>query len=195
MVQFVLTEGAAVPGHSSTKLTYADYVLLPDDGLRHEIIEGEHYVTASPSTRHQRILLNLTYLIQGYLETRPVGEIFFAPFDVLLSQFNILVPDLVYISKERAYQLTAKNLQGAPNLVVEILSPSTRRRDQRLKRDVYKRTGVEEYWLVDPEDDVIVVVYRRVGGEFAEPRRFGRGETLITPLLPGLELPLDRILA
>ena len=194
MVQSVLTEDAAVSGHSSTKLTYADYVLLPDDGLRHEIIEGEHYVTPSPATRHQRILLNLTYLIQSYLETHPVGEMFFAPFDVLLSEFNIFVPDLVYISKERSHQLTAKNLQGAPNLVVEILSPSTKSRDKRLKRDVYKRTGVEEYWTVDP-DQRVVDVYRRAAGTFREPIRYECVRTLTTPLLPGLEVPLDKILA
>ena len=181
------------PGPSSTKLTYADYVLFPDDGLRHEIIEGEHYVTASPATRHQRILLNLSYLIQSHLETHPIGEIFFAPFDVLLSEINILVPDLVYISNERAHFITPQNLQGAPDLVVEILSPSTRSRDRRLKRDVYERTGVEEYWLVDPENDS-VTVHRRAGGGSGPSIRFEKGDIVTTPLLPGLEIPLDRAL-
>ena len=181
------------PGPSSTKLTYADYVLFPDDGLRHEIIEGEHYVTASPATRHQRILLNLSYLIQSYLETHPIGEIFFAPFDVLLSEINILVPDLVYISNERAHFITPQNLQGAPDLVVEILSPSTRSRDRRLKRDVYERTGVEEYWLVDPEREV-VEIYRRGAKGFQPSVRCARPEIVTTPLLPGLEIPLDKIL-
>lgn len=125
MVQSVLTEGAAAPEHSSTKLTYADYVLFPDDGLRHEIIEGEHYVTPSPAMRHQRILLNLTYLIQSYLETDSIGEMFFAPVDVLLSEFNVLVPDLIYISHERSHLLSEKNVQGAPDLVVEVLSPGS----------------------------------------------------------------------
>ena len=97
MVQSVLVEDRAVPKHSSTRLTYDDYLQFPDDGLRHEIIEGEHYVTPSPSTRHQRILLKLSHLIQSYLETHPIGEIFVAPFDVLLSEFNVFEPDLVYI--------------------------------------------------------------------------------------------------
>ena len=87
-----------MPGHSSTRLTYADYVRFPDDGLRHEIIEGQHYVTPSPVTRHQRILGNLFHLLPEYLERHPVGEVFFAPFDVLLSDINVLVPDLVYVS-------------------------------------------------------------------------------------------------
>lgn len=194
MVQSVLVEDRAVPKHSSTKLTYEDHVQFPDDDLRHEIIEGEHYVTPAPSTRHQRILLKLSHLIQSYLDTHPFGEIFFAPFDVLLSEFNVFEPDLVYISKQRAHQLNEKNLQGAPDLAVEILSHSTKHRDQRLKRNVYERTGVQEYWLVDPDADVIEVLIR-AGDEFAGPRRFSRGETLTTRLLPGFELPLDKILA
>jgi Uma2 family endonuclease len=205
MVQSVLVKRWVVTQHSAAKLTYADYEQFPDDGLRHEIIEGEHYVSPSPSTRHQRILLNLSYLMQSYLQAHPVGEIFFAPYDVLLSEFNILVPDLIYISNERSELITAKNLQGSPDLVVEILSPSTRSRDKRLKRDVYERTGVGEYWVVDPAGDV-VEVYRRSADEaesgtsltaetFHPPRRYDRTQTLTTPLLSGLELPLDRILA
>ena len=183
-----------MPGHSSTKLTYADYVLLPDDGLRHEIIEGEHYVTPAPTTRHQRISRRLLHLIQSYLDTHAIGEIFYAPFDVLLSESNVFVPDLVYISNQRSHLITAKNLQGAPDLVIEILSPSTRSRDRRLKRDVYGRMGVEEYWLVDPDHDVIDV-YRRDGGAFSAPVRYEKGQVLTTPLLPGFELPLAKVLA
>lgn len=190
----MLTEVAVVPGRSSTKLTYADYVLFPDDDLRHEIIEGEHYVTPSPATRHQRISGRLFHLIQSYLDTHPIGEVFDAPFDVLLSDINIVVPDLVYISNQRSHFITPKNLQGAPDLVIEILSPTTRPRDERLKRDVYERAGVEEYWLVDPERD-LVDIYRRRGAVFQEPLRYEKAQVLTTPLLPGLELPLHKILA
>jgi Uma2 family endonuclease len=194
MVQSVLQEGAVVAGHSSTKLTYADYLQFPDDGLRHEIIEGEHYVTPAPNTRHQRIVRNLSYLLQSYLETHLYGEILFAPFDVLLSEFNVLVPDLVFISTARSTLVTAKNMQGAPDLVVEILSPSTKSRDRRLKRDVYERTGVDEYWIIDPDRDV-VDVHRREATAFGAAVRYDRTQTLMTPLLPGLALPLDRVLA
>ena len=181
-------------GHSSTKLTYADYVLFPDDGLRHEIIEGEHYVTPSPATQHQRISRELLHLIMSYLDTHPIGEVFCAPFDVLLSDTDIVVPDLVYVSRRRARLVTEKNLQGASDLVIEILSPSTRPRDERLKRDLYERAGVDEYWLVDPERDV-VEVYRRGAGGFQPPLRYARPDVVTTPLLPGLHLPLDKILA
>lgn len=194
MVQSVLTEAAVESGHSSTKLSYANYVLFPDDGLRHEIIEGEHYVTPSPTTRHQRISQRLHHLIQSYLDTNPIGEVFCAPFDVLLSEADIVVPDLVYVSSERAHLITEKNLQGAPHLVIEILSASTRPRDERLKRDLYERAGVEEYWLVDPEHDV-VAGYRRGAGAFQEPLQYARSHVLTTSLLPRLELPLDKILA
>ena len=124
------------PRHPSTKLTYADLELLPDDGLRHEIIDGEHYVTASPVTQHQRIVRRLLVALQAHLDTHPTGEVFCAPLDVVMSVQDVVVPDLIYVSQSRAQLLTAKNLQGAPDLVIEILSPSTRRRDERLKRDL-----------------------------------------------------------
>jgi Uma2 family endonuclease len=185
----------AVQKNSATKLTYDDYLRFPDDGLRHEIIEGEHYVTPSPVTRHQRILLTLSHLLQTYLDQHAIGEIFFAPFDVLLSEYNVFVPDLIYLSQERAHLLTAKNLQGAPDLAVEILSPGTRSRDLRLKRDVYQRTGVREYWIIDPAQNVVDVYRWQPGTGVEKPLRLGAGEGLITPLLPDLIVPLDRLLA
>ena len=194
MVQSVPAEVVVERGHSSTKLTYADYERFPDDGLRHEIIDGEHYVTASPITRHQRISLALVHLFQSYLDTHPIGEIFYAPFDVVLSFTDIVVPDVIYLSKSRAQLLTVKNLQGAPDLVIEILSPSTRPRDERLKRDLYERVGVDEYWLVDPEHD-IVTIYRRGAEGFEPPVGYEKNSVVTTPLMPGLELPLDRVLA
>lgn len=194
MVHSLLEEIAVERGHRRSKLTYADYLKLPDDGLRHEIIDGRHYVTPSPATRHQRISLRLSYLIQAYLETHPVGELFTAPFDVLLSNHDIVEPDLLFLSAGRAHLLTSKNLQGPPDLVVEILSPGTRRRDQGLKRNRYERLGVEEYWLIDPDQDS-VVVHRRVTSGFEEVTRFSRSDLLTTPLLPGLELVLARVFA
>jgi Uma2 family endonuclease len=120
--------------------------------------------------------------------------VFVAPLDALLSEFDVVVPDLLYISKERSHYLTSKNLQGPPDLVIEILSPSTRRRDQRLKRDLYERVGVEEYWMVDPNGDV-VDVYRRHSGAFEPPVQYAKTATLTSPRFPGLELPLDRVFA
>jgi Uma2 family endonuclease len=165
-----------------------------DDGLRHEIIEGEHYVTPSLVTRHQRISRELLYFIHEHLKSHPSGEVLSAPLDVVLSDTNIFVPDLVYISTPRAHRLTAKNLQGSPDLAIEILSPATKCRDQELKLAVYERLQGDEGWVVDPERDV-VDVYRRGRGGFDPPLRYASTDILSTPLIPGLRIPLSRVFA
>jgi Uma2 family endonuclease len=177
------------------KLTYRDFVRFPDDGRRHELIDGEHYVTPSPGTRHQAILGNLHFLIAAWLEEHPIGRVFFAPFDVVFSYFDIVEPDLLYMSKARAHEvLTSKNVRGAPELVVEIASKGTRKRDLTIKLQLYERMAITEYWVVDPEIDA-VRIYRRESGTFARPGELRREthDVLTTPLLPGLELPLARI--
>jgi Uma2 family endonuclease len=177
------------------KLTYDDFVLFPDDGKRHELIDGEHYVTPSPSRKHQAIAWNLTVMIGTYLESNPVGRAFTAPFDVIFSDFDVVEPDLLYISKARLDEiLTTKHVRGAPNLVVEIASPSTRTRDESLKRKLYERSGVEEYWVIDPGRNTIAV-YRLTGAVFVRALQLdgARNDTLTTPLLPYLEMPLHRV--
>jgi Uma2 family endonuclease len=180
---------------NATKLTYEDFVLFPDDGKRHELIDGEHFVTPSPNRRHQRVLQNLNLVLVSFVRQRRLGEVFFAPFDVVFTRHDVVEPDLLYISAERSGVLTEANVQGAPDLVVEVLSPSSRRQDEVLKRDLYERGGVAEYWIVDPEAET-VKAFRR-----GEDGRFGRallltlrdGDALSTPLLPGLEIPLPAI--
>ena len=174
------------------KLTYDDYVLFPDDGMRHELIDGEHYVTPSPSTRHQRISLRLTLELGNWLRSHQVGELFAAPFDVVFTKFDVVEPDLLYVSRERATEfITEEHALGA-DLVVEIGSPGTRRRDETLKLSLYERAGVSEYWFVDPDQDVIRV-YRRTAAQFAPPESFSGHAALRTPLLPGFELPLEKV--
>ena len=180
---------------SVVKLTYDDFVRFPDDGRRHELIDGEHYVTPSPNTKHQRILGHLHLMIGSWLEHQPIGQVFLSPFDMVFTQFDVVEPDLLYMSNERAAEiLTDLNVQGVPELVIEIASPSTRRRDGSLKRTLYERTGVSEYWIVEPKGDK-VRVYRREGVSFAAPIDLTReaGDVLTTPLLPGLDLPLARM--
>jgi len=177
---------------SSNKLTYADYLQFPDDGLRHELINGEHYVTPPPNTRHQQIAGNLHYLIRHYLEEHPIGKVFFAPVDLLLSDFDVVEPDILFVSRDRSDRITLKNLQGAADLVIEILSPSTRRRDKGLKRALYERVDVREYWMVNPDRDE-VEVFTRSGKIFHAPVRYTRDQILVTPLLPSLELAVNRI--
>jgi Uma2 family endonuclease len=177
------------------KLTYDDFVLFPDDGRRHELIDGEHYVTPSPNTTHQQISGNLYLLIRGWLEEHPIGRVFYAPYDIVFSNFDVVEPDLIYLSNERAAQvITEKHARGVPELVVEIASPGTRQRDETIKRRLYERSGVSEYWIVDPEIDV-TRVYRRAGEGFGRPVELSResGDVLTSPLLPGVELPLARV--
>jgi len=185
------------PPASGVRLTYDDFVQFPEDGKRHELIDGEHVVTPSPNMKHQAVLRNLAGLIWSYLRTHRVGQVFFAPFDVVFSEFDVVEPDLLFVSKERQSQiLTAANVQGAPDLVVEIGSPSTRRRDDTVKRRLYEQFGVAEYWVVDPELDEIKV-YRRAGGRFERLALLSaeHGDVLTSPLLPGLELPLADVFA
>jgi Uma2 family endonuclease len=185
----------ALPNPRGVKLTYDDFVLFPDDGLRHELIDGAHYVTPSPNAKHQTVLGNLYLLLGSWLRGHPLGTVWLAPFDVVLSRSDVVEPDLLYISNERRAQiLTEANVQGTPELVVEIGSPSTRRRDETVKRELYERAGVSEYWFIDPERD-LVRVYRRDGQRFARPMELSvdAGDVLTTALLPGLDVPLNEI--
>ena len=180
---------------AAVKLTYDDFVHFPDDRKRHELIDGEHYVTPSPNMRHQRILGNLHLLIGNWLEEHPIGHTFVAPLDVVLSNTDIVEPDLLYLSNERAAQvITPLHVRGVPELVIEITSKGTRKRDETIKRRLYERAGVSEYWVVDPVIDV-VRVYRREGERLGRPQELSReaSDVLTTSLLPGLELPLTRI--
>ena len=179
------------------RLTYDDFLLFPDDdGLRHEIIDGEHYVTAAPNLRHQELVGRLFLSIGGLVEDRPErGRAFLSPFDVVFSFHDIVEPDLVFVAPDQLEILTEKNIQGTPALVVEILSPSTRKRDWEIKRALYDRSGVREYWLVDPEQDVVTIHRRALDGSFPRTARLTAKalDTLDSPLLPGWSLGLARL--
>jgi Uma2 family endonuclease len=183
---------------SQVGLTYEDFVDMPDDGLRHELIDGDHYVTAAPSPKHQRVVTNVTHRIYNYLEEHPLGRVYVGPLDVVFSPTNFVEPDLLYLSHERMrLYMTDRNLTGAPDLVVEVLSPSTRWVDEGPKLRLYERSGVLEYWLFDPVRNS-VRVFRLKGGRLelsAELMLGGRSsmQTLTTPLLPGLRIPLAEV--
>jgi Uma2 family endonuclease len=185
----------ALPNPRGVKLTYDDFVLFPDDGLRHELIDGEHYVTPSPNATHQQIVVKLTLRIASWVEQHDAGSLFVAPFDVVFSKIDVVEPDLLYMSKARAAEiLTQANVQGVPELVIEIGSPSTRKRDETTKRALYERVGVSEYWFVDPEQAVLRV-YRRDGERFTRPLELSAedNDVLTTPLLVGFELSIPDV--
>jgi Uma2 family endonuclease len=176
------------------KLTYEDYVHFPDDGKRHEILDGEHWVTPAPSIRHQWVLTRLTARLETFAEDRQLGRVLVAPTDVLLSEHDIVQPDLLFVANERLGAFTEQNLQGAPDLAIEVLSPSTRIQDEQVKLERYERTGVREYWIVDPWRQTIRIFRRQAEG-FGPAEELSQSDVLSTPLLPGLALPLSKIFA
>lgn len=175
------------------KLTYEDYCALPEDGKRYEILDGDLYMSPSPMTPHQRAALRMARLLCDFVDVRMLGEVFIAPCDVILDQHNIVVPDLLFVSKSRQSIITEKNIQGAPDLLVEILSPSTRLRDIRDKRNIYARCGVEWYWIFDAQEPWILEL-KRVGSEFAIVGEVKKNGVFKSALFPGLEFrPTDLV--
>ena len=176
--------------------TYEEFMALPEGGpVRYEIIDGDLCITPAPSPRHQKISWNLSRIIGDYLYQNPGrGDAFAAPVDVVFSQDppQVVEPDLVFVATEHVSLITEKNLQGVPDLLVEILSPTTATIDRRVKHSLYERVGVPEYWIVDPERNT-VQVFRLSGGRYAEALEFGLGDRLETPLLPGLSIPLSEV--
>jgi Uma2 family endonuclease len=180
------------------RFTYEDFLLFPDDGLRHEIIDGEHYVSPAPNLRHQDLVGRVYLEIGNYLAAHPgTGRAFLSPFDVVFSFYDVVEPDLLFIAGDQLEILTEKNVQGSPALVVEILSRGTRKRDEQIKLRLFDRSGVREYWLIDPELDLIKVYRRTDEGAFpriAELTAEGH-DVLTTPLLPELQISLATLLA
>ncbi len=173
------------------KLTYRDYLLLPEDS-RYELIEGDLFMVPSPIELHQRISKRLEYELITFVEGNGLGEIYHAPFDVVLSIHNVVQPDIVFVAKERRGIITEKNIQGAPDLVIEILSPGTSDRDLTVKRTLYGKYGVKEYWIVDPVAESIEICRLTQSG-METVQVCPNGSTLASPLLPNLSLNLSKI--
>jgi Uma2 family endonuclease len=132
--------------------TLEDVRAMPDDGNRYEIVGGELFVTPAPGLRHQTIQMRLALLLGSYIETHRLGQLFAAPTDVVLGPTTLVEPDLVFVRRHRfETTLTGRDVQGAPDLVVEILSPTSGRTDRGRKRALYQGHGVAEYWIIDPE--------------------------------------------
>ena len=174
----------------STKLTYADYLALPGDE-RYELHDGELVMVASPSEPHQRVAKRLAWQMMT-LEERGLGQIYFAPFDVVLSDTEVVQSDLLFVSQERSHIITQANVQGAPDLVVEILSPSTANRDWTRKRDMYARHGVMELWVVDPDAMIVWVMLLR-DADFELLGVYGEGQSFSSSTLEGFTIDLDDV--
>jgi Uma2 family endonuclease len=177
------------------KMTYQDLLRLPEDRLRHELIEGEHIVSPSPTMRHQDVAFNLAFAIASFIRPRALGKVFMAPLDVLFSQLDVVEPDVLYVSKDNAHRLQERYVEGAPDLAVEVLSPSSARIDRVEKLHLYEKHGVREYWLVDPAADTLEVYRLTAGGRLAleVTLAYAAGDVLETPLLAGLRIESSEI--
>lgn len=175
--------------------TYDDYARLPDDGNRYEVIHGVLYVTPAPNFKHQFVVVKLVASFEAFLAERELGVVLTAPFDILLPReiASPVEPDLVVFRSGNSPDWGAKNFAGVPDLVVEVLSPSTRSRDRRIKLRAYEEAGVPEYWLVDPDLRSILVYGRGAEGGFVERCLGGIGERVTSAVLPGFELEVARL--
>jgi Uma2 family endonuclease len=160
--------------------TYADYARLPmpseAGGARYEVIDHELYVTPSPGMRHQRIVTDLVTTLNGFVRAHGLGQVFVSPFDVLFAEGDYLEPDILFVQNSRAAIVTDRGIEGAPDLVVEVLSPSTAVRDRGVKLERYRRYGVPEYWVIDLDERTIEVWKLGEGAE--RPLVFGTADTL-----------------
>jgi Uma2 family endonuclease len=191
-------DDVAAPDPSQKRFTYADFLLFPDDGKRHEIIEGVHYASPSPNLRHQELVGRLHIAIALHLRTHAsAGRVFVSLLDVVFSNWDVVEPDLLFVSADQLSILTEQNVQGAPALVIEILSKTTRKRDEQVKLRLFERANVREYWIVDPERDGVKVFRRTGDGRFPEVQSLAAAsdDVLTTPLLPGFSLALAELFA
>ncbi len=174
-------------------LTYEDYRNAPDDE-RYELLEGELVLTAAPNLAHQKVLFRMARLVEDFVLERGLGEVFIAPTDVLLSDTNVVQPDVIFVSKDRKSILGADNISGAPDLVVEVISPSNPERDLVRKRDIYARHGVAEYWIADPDARSMRVMVLE-GDGYQVVGEYGIGDVLTSSTLKGLELVVGQVFA
>jgi len=172
------------------KWTYEDYARLPADLKRHEIIDGRHFVSPSPNTYHQQISARLYLQLHALIEAPGHGLVLYAPMDIVFSRHDVVQPDLIAVLNARRHIVTAPNIQGAPDLSIEILSPSTRHLDRRHKLALYERSGVTEYWIVDPESHVVEQRVLAAEG-YGLPRR--ESERVALHVLPGAVVDLTKV--
>ena len=174
------------------KFTYEDYRTAPPD-KRYELLDGDLVMVPAPNLKHQTVQVRLGERLARFVRENSLGMLFFAPCDVVLSDTDVVQPDLLFVSSDRAHLLSSgENVRGAPDLVIEILSPATAERDRGYKRALYAKHGVAEYWLVDPSAET-VLIHRLDSRSLVVARTFRREQTLRSPLLPGFALDLEDV--
>ena len=180
---------------TAIKFNYQDYLQLPED-KRYEIIDGDLFMVPSPNEAHQRFLVTLTNIMVNYVRKNKLGSIYCAPFDVLFSEEDIVQPDIIFVSNENRKIITKDNIKGAPDLLVEILSPGTSKRDLGIKKKLYAKNGVCEYWIVDPAQETIEVLNLKEGAFLGKSYNTGvAGQTsrLSSSVIQGFDIDIKEI--
>ena len=177
---------------STHKMTYDEYCLLPEDRNQYELFDGELVMTPSPTRNHQKIAGRLYARLLDHVEKNGLGEAYIAPLDAIFDPYTVLQPDILFVSKERQAEVEKERIEGTPDLVVEVLSPSTFHKDLRRKMTVYSRFGVQEYWVVDPEMKTIELYCQGEKG-LDLARRFSAEETFESRLLSGFRIGVGNI--
>ena len=173
------------------KFTVKEYMTTPED-KRYQLLDGEMALAPSPTTRHQTIIVQLFLVLHQFVNEHNLGRTWVAPLDVVLSNHDVAQPDILFVSNERAGIVTEANIQGAPDLVVEVVSPSTAEYDRGYKQLLYGRHGVREYWIVEPHPGVVEVLTEGAEG-LVRQTVYRRGQTLTSPLLDGLSIDLEQV--
>ncbi|MGP8329623.1 MAG: Uma2 family endonuclease [Methanosarcinaceae archaeon] len=182
---------AAYPAETKT-YTYQDYLDLPEDGKRYELIHGELIMAAAPYMVHQAVSRNIAFELEAYVRKTQAGLIYYAPVDVVFSDTNVVQPDILFIANENKHIITEKNIAGAPDLIIEILSPNTAYYDMLEKKELYAVHNVQEYWIVDPKKHW-VEVYSNREGKFERDQRVEKEGIVKSRILTGWEIRLESV--
>ena len=174
----------------TTKYSYREYQLFPDNGMRHEIVDGDHYMSPAPSTKHQTVSRRIQFQLYAQLELKGLGQVFNAPTDVELAPHDIVQPDILVVLQRNAQMVSAKRIRGVPDLIIEILSDSNPDHDRVLKLEMYQRVGVPEYWIVDPEEE-FVEAYVLAEGRLKLVDTHRKSIQIVT--MPGFEIDLNQV--
>jgi excisionase family DNA binding protein len=174
--------------------TYEDYVKIPaEPGYRSEILEGFLVKEPSPTTHHQRILIELAFQLKNFFNGfDPEGELFVAPLDVTLTAGNVLQPDILFVSGARRSIMRPERIDGACDLIVEIMSPANRRKDRIRKLEIYRKAGIPHYWIADPEENTLEA-FALKDGAYALIAAGSPEDSFTHPDFPGLSLDLARV--
>ncbi|MGH7595009.1 MAG: Uma2 family endonuclease [bacterium] len=183
---------AIVPTLKKIIFNYEDYRQTPDDGKRYELIDGELYASGVPPSAHQLVVGNLLMVLTNYLKRYDIGKVLMGPLEVFFSETNLAQPDVIFISNDNLKIIKPTKIKGAPDLVIEVLSPGTEKRDRTIKAKMYAKFGVQEYWLVKEKTATVEILCLQKG-KLVPVVRLGKSDILTSPLFPDLKIPLSEI--